>query len=153
MKIKMSSAQIFESIPVIRQKNIYIIVGLLLASISPTGATLAPSSQPGSVTDTKKSAGSSDESALNNGGHRGHSHYIYQREFSGDDWLNSLIWNLIGYSTILVPGIFIIRMAKYSNFNERNGEHYFFKKVYSQCLIPQSVFQSYILVSLTNPLF
>ena len=50
-----------------------------------------------------------------------HKHYIHQRHFKDDDWIDSLIWNLIGYSTVLVPAFAIFRMAKYSNFNEREG--------------------------------
>ena len=57
------------------------------------------------------------------GKHHGpHKHLIYQRHFKEEDWVNSLIWNLIGYSTVLVPAFAIYRMAKYSNFNERNGK-------------------------------
>ena len=50
-----------------------------------------------------------------------HKHYIHQQHFDDDDWVDSLIWNLIGYSTVLVPAFIIFRMAKYSNFNEREG--------------------------------
>ena len=51
-----------------------------------------------------------------------HKHWIYQRYYNQDDWLKSLIWNLIGYSTVLIPGFLFIRMAKYSNFNELDGK-------------------------------
>lgn len=56
------------------------------------------------------------------GSHQDHKHLIYQRHFDDYDWVNSLIWNLIGYSTVLVPAFAIFRMAKFSNFNEREGK-------------------------------
>ena len=55
------------------------------------------------------------------GNQKVHKHYIHQQPFNDDDWVHSLIWNLIGYSTVLVPAFVIFRMAKYSNFNEREG--------------------------------
>lgn len=57
-----------------------------------------------------------------NGKQTVHKHYIHQQHFDDDDWVDSLIWNLIGYSTVLVPAFVIFRMAKYSNFNEREGK-------------------------------
>ena len=57
------------------------------------------------------------------GGQQSHKHMmIYPRYYNQDDWLTSLIWNLIGYSTVIIPGFLFIRMAKYSNFNERDGK-------------------------------
>lgn len=67
--------------------------------------------------------------------HHDHKHLIYQREFKDYDWVNSLIWNLIGYSTVLVPAFAIYRMAKYSNFNEKEGTcECFFAKLWTQLL-------------------
>jgi len=60
---------------------------------------------------------------------RAHKHYIHQRHFNDDDWIDSLIWNLIGYSTVLVPAFAILRMAKYSNFNGREGRGFLFKVI------------------------
>ena len=39
-----------------------------------------------------------------------------------DSWIENLMWNLLGYATIIVPAAFIIRMLKNSNFNERSGK-------------------------------
>ena len=39
-----------------------------------------------------------------------------------DGWIENLMWNLLGYATIIVPAAFIIRMLKNSNFNERSGK-------------------------------
>lgn len=39
-----------------------------------------------------------------------------------DNWITNLSWNLLGYATIIIPGAFIIRMLKNSNFNERSGK-------------------------------
>ena len=66
---------------------------------------------------------------------RAHKHYIHQRHFNDDDWIDSLIWNLIGYSTVLVPAFAILRMAKYSNFNEREGISDFTLSVYRSLLL------------------
>ena len=45
------------------------------------------------------------------------------REVSAsDNWIMNLSWNLLGYATIIIPGAFIIRMLKNSNFNERSGK-------------------------------
>lgn len=41
---------------------------------------------------------------------------------SGENWLHSFAWNVIGYSVILIPAFFIMRMIKTSNFNEREGK-------------------------------
>ena len=38
-----------------------------------------------------------------------------------DSWIENLMWNLLGYATIIVPSAFIIRMLKNSNF-ERSGK-------------------------------
>ena len=57
------------------------------------------------------------------GRQQSHKHMvIYPRYYNQDEWLTSLIWNLIGYSTVIIPGFLFIRMAKYSNFNERDGK-------------------------------
>ena len=39
-----------------------------------------------------------------------------------DSWIENLMWNLLGYATIIIPSALIIRMFKYSNFNERSGK-------------------------------
>ena len=41
---------------------------------------------------------------------------------ASDNWITNLSWNLLGYATIIIPGAFIIRMLKNSNFNERSGK-------------------------------
>ena len=41
---------------------------------------------------------------------------------SSDNWVENLTWNLLGYATIIIPGAFIIRMLKNSNFNEKSGK-------------------------------
>ena len=43
-------------------------------------------------------------------------------EMDNDSWIENLMWNLLGYATIIVPAAFIIRMLKNSNFNERSGK-------------------------------
>ena len=43
-------------------------------------------------------------------------------EADSDSWMENLMWNLLGYATIIVPSAFIIRMLKNSNFNERSGK-------------------------------
>ena len=43
-------------------------------------------------------------------------------EVDNDSWIENLMWNLLGYATIIVPAAFIIRMLKNSNFNERSGK-------------------------------
>ena len=44
------------------------------------------------------------------------------KEGARDNWITNLSWNLLGYATIIIPGAFIIRMLKNSNFNERSGK-------------------------------
>ena len=39
-----------------------------------------------------------------------------------DSWIENLMWNLLGYATIIIPSALIIRMLKNSNFNERSGK-------------------------------
>ena len=39
-----------------------------------------------------------------------------------DSWIENLMWNLLGYATIIIPSALIIRVFKYSNFNERSGK-------------------------------
>ena len=39
-------------------------------------------------------------------------------------WYASLLWNLLGYATIIIPGALIIRAVKNSTFNESGGEFY-----------------------------
>lgn len=46
------------------------------------------------------------------------------------NWIESLTWNLLGYATIIIPGAFIIRMLKNSNFNERSGKLCVYAHVY-----------------------
>lgn len=41
---------------------------------------------------------------------------------ASNNWIEDLLWNLLGYATIIIPAAFIIRMLKNSNFNERTGE-------------------------------
>lgn len=47
---------------------------------------------------------------------------IVRQSSSGDNWIESLAWNLLGYATIIIPAAFIIRMLKNSNFSERSGK-------------------------------
>lgn len=49
---------------------------------------------------------------------------------NSDNWIESLTWNLLGYATIIIPGAFIIRMLKNSNFNERSGKLFVYAHVY-----------------------
>lgn len=39
-----------------------------------------------------------------------------------ESWVESLMWNLLGYATIIIPAAIVIRMLKNSNFNERTGK-------------------------------
>lgn len=48
---------------------------------------------------------------------------------ASDNWITNLSWNLLGYATIIIPGAFIIRMLKNSNFNERSGTGCLFRSV------------------------
>ena len=41
---------------------------------------------------------------------------------SEDSWVESLMWNLLGYATIIVPSALVIRVLKNSNFNKRSGK-------------------------------
>ena len=41
---------------------------------------------------------------------------------SEDSWVESLMWNLLGYATIIVPSALVIRVLKNSNFNEKSGK-------------------------------
>ena len=43
-------------------------------------------------------------------------------EVDNDSWIENLMWNLLGYATIIVPSACIISMLKNSNFNERSGK-------------------------------
>ena len=43
-------------------------------------------------------------------------------EVDNDSWIEHLMWNLLGYATIIVPSACIISMLKNSNFNERSGK-------------------------------
>jgi len=36
-------------------------------------------------------------------------------------WLTNLLWNVLGYATLVVPFAILIRMVKHSNFKERGG--------------------------------
>lgn len=48
---------------------------------------------------------------------------------TADNWVENLMWNLLGYATIIVPGAFFIRMLKNSNFNERSGTGCLFRSI------------------------
>lgn len=37
-------------------------------------------------------------------------------------WLTNLLWNVLGYATLVVPFAILIRMVKQSNFKERGGK-------------------------------
>ena len=50
-----------------------------------------------------------------------------------DSWIENLMWNLLGYATIIVPAAFIIRMLKNSNFNERSGKMFALFVLRVQC--------------------
>ena len=50
-----------------------------------------------------------------------------------DSWIENLMWNLLGYATIIVPAAFIIRMLKNSNFNERSGKMFSLFVLRVQC--------------------
>lgn len=41
---------------------------------------------------------------------------------SEDSWVESLMWNLLGYATIIVPSALVIRVLKNSNFNKKSGK-------------------------------
>lgn len=36
-------------------------------------------------------------------------------------WFNNLLWNILGYATLVVPFAIVIRIVKNSNFKERGG--------------------------------
>ena len=50
-----------------------------------------------------------------------------QADTRNDSWIENLMWNLLGYATIILPSAFIIRMLKNSNFNERSGKMFTYK--------------------------
>ena len=50
-----------------------------------------------------------------------------------DSWIENLMWNLLGYATIIVPSAFIISMLKNSNFNERSGKMFALFVLRVQC--------------------
>lgn len=62
-----------------------------------------------------------------------HNHHLPHRMHSGENWLHSFAWNVIGYSVILIPAFFIMRMIKTSNFNEREGQGFMFRLI--QCCV------------------
>ena len=39
-----------------------------------------------------------------------------------DSWIANLMWNLLGYETVIIPFALIILMVKNSNLNERSGK-------------------------------
>ena len=45
-----------------------------------------------------------------------------QKSAAQESWVESLMWNLLGYATIIIPAAIVIRMLKNSNFNERSGK-------------------------------
>ena len=50
-----------------------------------------------------------------------------------DSWIENLMWNLLGYATIIVPSACIISMLKNSNFNERSGKMFALFVLRVQC--------------------
>ena len=54
-------------------------------------------------------------------------------EVDNDSWIENLMWNLLGYATIIVPLACIISMLKNSNFNERSGKMFALFVLRVQC--------------------
>ena len=54
-------------------------------------------------------------------------------EVDNDSWIENLMWNLLGYATIIVPSACIISMLKNSNFNERSGKMFALFVLRVQC--------------------
>ena len=54
-------------------------------------------------------------------------------EVDNDSWIEHLMWNLLGYATIIVPSACIISMLKNSNFNERSGKMFALFVLRVQC--------------------
>lgn len=48
---------------------------------------------------------------------------------SEDSWVESLMWNLLGYATIIVPSALVIRVLKNSNFNKKSGTGCLFRSI------------------------
>ena len=54
-------------------------------------------------------------------------------EVDNHSWIENLMWNLLGYATIIVPLACIISMLKNSNFNERSGKMFALFVLRVQC--------------------
>eukprot|EP00794_Sanderia_malayensis_P020044 gene20044-22011_t len=102
--------------------KIIIILIILAVNFNQYSGDLADSKSKNSATEKSMSVSKSPQ--------QGHSHHLYQRYYKDDlNWFQSLIWNLIGYSTVLVPIFLLVRMVKYSNFYEKDGNGRLFKAV------------------------
>jgi len=60
-------------------------------------------------------------------------HHLAHRVNTGEHWVQSFIWNIIGYALIIIPAYFFIRMIKTTNFYEKEGEGLSFRMI--QCCV------------------
>ena len=63
--------------------------------------------------DTKSEAKSETDEEHHK--HGGDSHHLPHRRHSGDSWVKSFGWNILGYTAIIIPSYFIIKMVKSSS--------------------------------------